>query len=175
MTMGFRIALALLCAMCVASLTRADEPKAKKGETKAQEALRRFDKNNNGKLDPNEMLAARNAAKAERDEAKRAKEAEGTKAQNAMLRDFLKRFDANGNGQLDAMEANQMQRAMAGPAGGGATGSNAKGGSSINPSLLKKYDANRNGRLEPSEAQAIKDDLVRGRLGSAPTGAGSSK
>ena len=66
-----------------------------------QELLAKYDKNGNGKLDPDELAAAKaDMAK------KREKAAKGAKGLTAEA--VLKKYDTNGDGKLDAAELSAM-------------------------------------------------------------------
>jgi hypothetical protein len=81
-TAGMFLLLAMIAA--IPALRAASEKADKKNEQKAKpdaEALRRYDKNGDGKLDPDEqaaMLADENKAKAEKAKDKKPKEASPT-------------------------------------------------------------------------------------------------
>ena len=130
-------AATILCVLSAHSVPKAlgenrDELKAR--------LLKQFDANGNGKLEPGEVKAAKQALAKER--AAQAQKDNG-QAQNG-----------NGQGQ-NGKQANDGKQTdnrrgknQGGQSGGGEFG--------IDPRLVERFDTNGNGRLDPSEKQAAK-------------------
>jgi Ca2+-binding EF-hand superfamily protein len=114
------------------------------------ELIKRFDANGNGRLDPEEMQAARAAA---------AKAGQGQNFDAITRQELLKHFDRNGDGQLDAAEQKAAREATANRTQG------SRAGSTRQQAVLKEFDANGNGKLDPAEKQAAKQAAKRKQRG----------
>jgi Ca2+-binding EF-hand superfamily protein len=133
----------------ISSWATADEPKEQGRRT---ELLQKFDKNGDGKLDQQEVAAAREALGNKGKQARRGADEPAAEA--------LKRFDKNGDGKLDAQEiaaarAARMKRGEGGPRRG--PGGEMPG----REALLKKFDKNGNGKLDPDELAQARAQLGR--------------
>lgn len=144
-----------------------------KGGTIRERVLQRFDKNGNGKLDPDEMAEA----KAAMDKLRGAGAGLGAPgkpgaaggqpgAGRPSREEVLKKFDKNGNGRLDPEEFAAARAAMSkGPGAGTRPGGAGQPGAGRpgREELLKKFDKNGNGKLDPEEIAAARDALQKGR------------
>lgn len=150
---------ALLATLTFATSAPADETEKKPGDGKGAdrkaEFMKRFDKNNDGKLDDSEKEAAK-AAFGDR------------KGGGDRKAEFMKRFDKNNDGKLDDAEKNAAREAFEklkgkdgqGPFGKGEAGKEA---------FIKRFDKNGDGKLDDNEkdaARAAMKDRVKG--GKAP-------
>ncbi len=106
--------------------------------------LRRFDKNDDGKLDEEERTTARQAILAINTPAK-AMQMRSAAVSNR--EDFLKKYDVNGDGKLDAQERAAAKQALA---------VNIDGAQDDRDRLLNQFDKNANGKLEANERSALK-------------------
>jgi len=159
--LGISCALAAVLCLGVGTLS------AQEGDLKNQ-LLKQFDRNNNGKLDPEEMQAAQ-AARQKGEFGGAGGEMEGRMQQMKQM--MLQRFDRNGNGQLDPEEQMAAKQAfMQGGFGKGKMGErgpgfggreNGQGGLDENKMkmIMQQFDRNRNGRLEPQEMQAAQQAM----------------
>jgi hypothetical protein len=152
----------------------ADEPKPPvQGEGRRAippEVLKKFDKNGNGMLDPDE----REAARAERAKTGRpgGKPGEG----RPLNPELIKRFDKDGDGKLNDAEiaAAKAERQKNGPAGG------KPGERRLSPEIIKKFDKNGDGKLDDAEQAAAREEFKKngppgGRPPKRPEGAAPAK
>ena len=143
----FTRSLALLAGLLAFLHAHAADPEAAAKAARYAEHLKQYDKNGNGKLDPEEQ-ATRNADK------RRAAD--------------LQKYDGNRDGQLDAAEtarlqADAAQKALE-PAEPPEDNSPAAKAARY-AAHLKKYDKNGNGQLDPEErAQKAADKRERENL-----------
>lgn len=157
-----------LAVVFFAGLAQAEPGQNGKGglQEKAQELRKRFDTNGNGKLDPQEMAAARQAMQAKGFPGMPGKgplgkpngplNGKGQGDGNGPGREaMLKRFDANGDGKLDETERAAVRKAMEerGLGGPGKGPGNGPGREEI----LKRFDKDGDGKLNDEErATAMK-------------------
>ncbi|MFO1041795.1 MAG: EF-hand domain-containing protein [Planctomycetaceae bacterium] len=128
------------------------------GKGPGQELLKRFDKNGDGKLDPTEMAAARQAMQGQgfpgagKGGPGMGKGPGGPGEGNGPGREaILKRFDKNGDGQLDETERAAARKAME-ERGGGAGPGNGNGPG--REEILKRFDKDGDGKLNEEERAA---------------------
>ncbi len=157
--------VAIATAFTIAAPARAaDEPK-KPGLGQGQgreQMIKRFDKNGNGQLDPDEMQAAREAMQ-------KLGGGQGGKPGQGMpnREEMIKKFDKNGNGQLDPDEMQAARQSMGGP--GGRPGQGGKPGQGPgNGEMMKKFDKNGDGQLDDSEKAAMREAMQKLGGGNGP-------
>jgi Ca2+-binding EF-hand superfamily protein len=140
-------------------LTFAGHARAEDDRPDPDEIVDRYDKNDDGKLDPSELKAAR----AER-RAKAMKEADldgdgkvtAEERQKIAKQHFLDRFDANDDGVVDESEKEAARKAAR----------------ERQQKALEKYDANKDGQLDKAEREKARSEgvFVRKRKGPHPGG-----
>ncbi len=146
---------------------KGQEPKD--GADRRARFLKKYDTNNDGKLDRKELAQARkDGALPGRGESGQGPTPQDRKDVRARL---LKKYDANKDGKLDQKELAQAKKDGALPGRGEEPTPQDQRGRRAR--LLKKYDANKDGKLDKKElAQAKKDGALPGR---GEDGEGSKK
>ncbi|MEI8380819.1 MAG: EF-hand domain-containing protein [Planctomycetota bacterium] len=129
------------------------------GKGPGRELLKRFDKNGDGKLDPTELAAARQAMQGQgfpgagKGGPGMGKGPGGSGDGNGPDREaILKRFDKNGDGQLDETERAAARKAM--EERGGAGPGNGPGNGPGREEILKRFDKDGDGKLNDEERAA---------------------
>ncbi len=140
--------------------------------------IKKFDKNGDGKLDQDEMKAAREAMgdrKPGGSGAPGGKPGEGGRPSPEQMKEILKKFDKNGDGKLDDGEKAAARESFAkmrgGPGGKPGEGKPGEGGPS-REAMIKKFDKNGDGKLDDGEKAAAKEAFEKMRAAGGKPGEG---
>lgn len=142
--------------------------------------IKKFDKNGDGKLDQDEMKAAREAMGDRKPGAGApgGKPGEGGRPSPEQMKELMKKFDKNGDGKLDDGEkaaARESFMKMRGGAGapGGKPGEGKPGDGGPNrEAMIKKFDKNGDGKLDDGEKAAAKEAFEKMRAAGGKPGEG---
>lgn len=146
--------------------------------------IKKFDKNGDGKLDQDEMKAAREAMGDRKPGGSGApgggKPGEGGRPSPEQMKEIMKKFDKNGDGKLDDAEkaaARESFAKMRGGAGGkpgeGKPGAGKPGeGGPSREAMIKKFDKNGDGKLDDGEKAAAKEAFEKMRAAGGKPGEG---
>ena len=140
------------------TVQRAAETTAPLGRPTAEEILKRFDKNGDGKLDADETADAHDAVMQE--EMQRREERQEAGKKGAPPERVLQQFDRNHDGKLDDEERAEMKKfaaehGFAGP------------GNLSREELLKRFDKNGDGTLDEDERAEMRK-AIAARGGGSP-------
>ncbi len=127
-----------------ATVQRAPENALPPGRMTAEEILKRFDKNGDGKLDEDEAAAAHEAML----DAQMQRRAAATAAKPGQIPPrLLAMFDRNHDGQLDDAERAEMRKYLEthGPAGGGGALMG------MRQEIVRRFDQNHDGKIDDAE------------------------
>lgn len=138
--------------------TSADPVAAKR----AEELLKRYDRNGDGKLDDDERADAKDAMMKEQSERQRLRAAAMPGGAEAFRTRMIELFDANKDGRLDDDERAAAQK-FAAERGFSPNGE-------LREDVIKRFDRNANGRIDDDERPALQE-YVRERLKSGPRSA----
>lgn len=100
---------------------------------RADELLKRFDKNGDGKLDDDERADAKEAMLKEQTDRQMARSAAGQ-----MRSELLRRFDRNADGKIDDREMAELEKFV-------------RPRVESNPAQLRRYDTNHDGKIDDTE------------------------
>jgi Ca2+-binding EF-hand superfamily protein len=129
------------------------KPERKRGEGIPAEALKRFDKDGDGKLSEAEKAEAQKALEARRG-AQGNPEGRKRPDLSNLPENVLKRFDKDGDGKLSDAEKAEAQKAIEARKGG-QPGAGRAGGAKMEE-LIKKFDKDGDGKLNEEERAAAK-------------------
>ena len=155
-------------------------------------AIKKFDKDGDGKLNQEEMKAAREAMGDRKPGGSGApgggKPGEGGRPSPEQMKELMKKFDKNGDGKLDdseksaARESFVKMRGGAGAPGGkpgegkpgaGKPGAGKPGeGGPSREAMIKKFDKNGDGQLDDGEKAAAKEAFEKMRANGGKPGEG---
>ncbi|MBE2215413.1 MAG: EF-hand domain-containing protein [Opitutaceae bacterium] len=135
-------AMLIATAALVAADDAADAPSGKPTAKHHEEMIARFDKDGDGKLNEEEMAAAKAAAAERRGE---------------MHDAALQRFDANGDGKLDDTERATAREAMKANRGAGLTDEQRAKARAEFEAYAAKYDKDGDGKLSAAERKAARE------------------
>lgn len=136
------------------TVQRAAETTAPLGRPTAEEILKRFDKNGDGKLDADETADAHDAVMQE--EMQRWEERQEAGKKGAPPERVLQQFDRNHDGKIDDDERAEMRKAIAARGGGSPM-------MAMRQELVRRFDTNRDGTIDDAEWAAL-SPLLRERL-----------
>ncbi|MBL9081204.1 MAG: EF-hand domain-containing protein [Planctomycetales bacterium] len=142
--------------------------------------IKKFDKNGDGKLDKDELSAAR-AAMGDRKPAPggdgKGPGGPGGRPNPEQMQALMKKFDKNGDGKLDDAEKGaareEFMKMRGGKPGEGKPGAGKPGeGGPGREAMLKKFDKNGDGKLDDGERAAAKEafEKMRAAGGKRPGG-----
>ncbi len=137
--------------------------------------IKKFDKNGDGKLDQDEMKAAREAMGDRKPGAGApgGKPGEGGRPSPEQMKELMKKFDKNGDGKLDDGEkAAARESFMKMRGGAGAPGGKPGEGGPNREAMIKKFDKNGDGKLDDGEKAAAKEAFEKMRAAGGKPGEG---
>lgn len=190
---GLSIALAL--AIGVGSGWAADEKPARKPGGAGQgpsperraEMMKRFDKNGNGQLDPDEMQAAREAMQKFQAAGGGKPGAGGAGPSPERMKELVAKFDKNGDGSLDDAEKQaakaEFMKMQGGQGAGGNPGAGRPGAGKPGEgkpagdfggreAAMKRFDKNGDGKLDDAEKAAAKEAIQKFQAAGGKPGQG---
>lgn len=157
--MRFSLCVALIAAGMTTANANADDKKPARATDLRAKALAEFDKDGDGKLNPQEREAAKAAFEKRRAEAakNRPDKAKGRPDAAARRAEIIKKFDKDGDGKLNEQERAAAKKALGGQGGG----------ADRRAALLKKFDKDGDGKLSDEEKAAAKKFFAEQRAKAA--------